>query len=212
MFHACLRLSSSSALLITALLASCGPLWAQTAGLVAAYSFSEGTGGTLNDLSGSGNHGVISGAAWTVAGRYGSALAFDGVNDMVTINDSASLDLTTGMTIMAWVRPNTSNSSWRTVLLKEIPGELAYGIYSSSNNSRPGVRVRSGNTTYLARSDTPLPANTWTHLAATYDGATLRMYVNGVQIGPGRSPLRSTPARIHFALEGIPSGASGSMA
>ena len=92
----------------------------QPGGLVAAYSFDGGTGSTLADSSGKGNAGVISGPSWTSAGKNGGALTFDGVNDLVTIADTASLDLTTGMTLEAWVRP-IATTSWRTVVTKEQP-------------------------------------------------------------------------------------------
>jgi hypothetical protein len=49
--------------------------------LVGAYSFNEGSGTKVTDLSGSNNHGTISGATWTSSGRYGKALFFDGRND-----------------------------------------------------------------------------------------------------------------------------------
>ena len=47
------------------------PAAAQTAGLVAAYSFGEGAGLTVADASGVGNTGTIQNATWTAAGRYG---------------------------------------------------------------------------------------------------------------------------------------------
>ena len=47
-------------------------------------------------------------------------MTFDGVNDLVTIADAASLDLTTGMTIEAWVW-SSLGTNWRTVLIKERP-------------------------------------------------------------------------------------------
>ena len=78
---------------------------AASPGLVAAYSFDAGTGSVLADASGNDRNGSISGASWTTAGRNGGALTFDGINDKVTIADHASLDLTTGMTLEAWVRP-----------------------------------------------------------------------------------------------------------
>ncbi|MGH8582248.1 MAG: LamG-like jellyroll fold domain-containing protein, partial [Gammaproteobacteria bacterium] len=49
--------------------------------------------------------------------QYGSALSFDGVNDWVTVNDAAALDLTNGMTLSAWVYPTALNS-WRRVAAK----------------------------------------------------------------------------------------------
>jgi PKD repeat protein len=81
------------------------PPLAPSLSLVAAYSFDEGTGTKVNDTSGNGNHGTISGAQWSNAGRYGKALVFDGVYDWVTANDAPSLNLTTAMTLAAWVYP-----------------------------------------------------------------------------------------------------------
>ena len=104
------------------------------AGLVAAYSFNEASGSVVTDRSGKGHTGTISGAAWTTQGKYGSALTFDGINDWVTVADAADLDLTTGMTLEAWVRPS-SLGSWRTVLLKQSPGGLVYSLYASNDSS-----------------------------------------------------------------------------
>src|SRR4051812_26230173 len=80
-------------------------------GLVAAYSFDAGSGTVVSDASGNGNVGSISGATWSSSGKYGGALAFDGVNDSVAIPDSSSLDLTSGMTIEAWVKSSSLGKS-----------------------------------------------------------------------------------------------------
>ena len=85
--------------------------------LVAAYAFDEGSGTVATDASGTGNVATVNGPAW-VAGKYGNALSFDGVNDIVSVADANSLDLTSGMTLEAWVKP-ASVSNWSTVLLKE---------------------------------------------------------------------------------------------
>jgi hypothetical protein len=81
-------------------------------GPVAAYTFDEGSGSAVSDASGAGNHGTVVGATWTSRGRFGSALAFDGVDDLVSINGAPSLDLTTSLTLTAWVYPTTVNG-WR---------------------------------------------------------------------------------------------------
>ena len=150
---------------------------------VAAYSFDAGSGTSLTDNSGSGNTGTISGATWTSAGKTGGALTFDGVNDLVTIADKASLDLTTGMTLEAWVRP-TANSTWRTVVTKETSGNLTYGLFSNSDAPQPSAIVSIGSNPIqdITRGPTAVPVSAWTHLATTYDGAVLRLYVNGTQV------------------------------
>ena len=82
-------------------LAGSSSLTAAPAGLVAAYAFDESSGSTVADASGNGNNGTISGATRVAGGRHGGALSFDGVDDMVTVADAASLDLTSGMTLEA---------------------------------------------------------------------------------------------------------------
>ncbi len=152
-------------------------------GLVAAYSFAAGSGATVKDSSGLNNTGTLSGATWTLAGRFGAALSFDGVNDLVTINDAGALDLTTSMTLEAWVLPTTS-SGWRTVIMKEQPSQLTYALYTATGSSTnfPAGEIRTGAVVYDTEAPTALAVNTWSHLATTYDGATLRLYVNGVQV------------------------------
>ncbi|MBI4452708.1 hypothetical protein HY637_04720, partial [Candidatus Woesearchaeota archaeon] len=173
--------------------------FAQSSNLIAAYSFNEGSGTTLGDSSGNGLNGAVSGATWT-AGKYGNGLNFDGTNDWVTVNDAASLDLTSSMTLEAWVYPTAINSDWRTVMLKEMSGGLAYSLYATDGANRPpAVYARIGYDR-SAVGTSVLPLNAWTHLTGTYSSGALRLYVNGNLVRTtsvsGSMATSSNPLRI----------------
>ena len=144
---------------------------------VAAYSFDEGSGSTVADASGNGNNGTVSNTTWTASGKYGKALVFNGSSSLVTIPDSASLHLSSGMTLEAWVNPSTVNANWRDVIYKG--NDNYYLEATSTNGSRPDAGGTFGGDTFGTAA---LAANTWTYLAATYDKTTVRLYVNGTQV------------------------------
>jgi glucose/arabinose dehydrogenase/PKD repeat protein len=150
-------------------------------GLVAAFALNAGSGSNVADSSGSKNSGTVSGATWSSSGRFGSALSFDGVNDWVTVADAASLDLSSGMTLEAWVRPSRLGG-WRTVVFKERSGGVVYGLYGDQAGGRPLGQVDIGGERNAVGSAS-LPLNVWSHLATTFDGSMVRLYVNGTQAG-----------------------------
>ena len=89
-----------------------------------------------------GHTGTLSGAAWTTQGRFGGALSFDGVNDWVTIGDANDLDVTTGLTVEAWVYPTALGATtWREVVIKERPGGEVFNLYANGDTGRPVINV-----------------------------------------------------------------------
>ena len=152
-----------------------------TPGLVAAYRFEEAGGLKVVDASGKGNLGAIKEAART-AGRFNNGLKFDGINDVVSILDSDSLDLTTGMTLEAWVNPSDWMTGWTTLLMKEQNGGLVYSLNPNSNTNVPSIITFVNGAERYHRAGSQLVPNKWVHLAATYDGQNQRMYVDGVLV------------------------------
>ncbi len=146
---------------------------------VAAYSFDAGEGTVAEDLFGE-HDGTIEGATWFDNGRYGKALSFDGADDCVTVADSPELQLTEEFTLQAWVKPQGEVKS-DPIIFKETEGFFSYflGLGLASSGKVEAYIGEEEEDHTLVVSPQPLAAHVWAHVALTYDGAHMRLYLNG---------------------------------
>jgi RHS repeat-associated protein len=145
-------------------------------GLKAAYDLGEGSGAAAADRSGNGNVGAITGAPWTASGHHGGGLDLDGTDDHVTVPASASLNPTGGVTLESWIDPDTlqgavlrRNNSYE--LRAQSDGAVMFRVWVAGNVqtlvSPTGLITTGGGDQ---------------HVAGTYDGANMRIYVDGNQV------------------------------
>jgi len=141
---------------------------------VALWHFNEGSGNSVKDETGRFN-GTISGAVW-VDGKYGKALSFDGVNDAVIISSSSTEGVTNQITVEAWIYPTKTEG--------RIIGRYGYGglsyLLTLQYDGKAGFYIDSSSYDNSGWSNSTIPLNTWTHVAATYDGSAISIYINGV--------------------------------
>jgi hypothetical protein len=150
---------------------------------VGAWWLNEATGTTAADASGRSHTATLNGPSWG-PGRYGGAAMFDGINDSLSIADKADLSLNK-LTLMGWVKPTTLGSDWRTILLKEAGTRASYALYASSGDGKPTVEVANpaGSGMVSVKCSSTIATGAWAHVAGTYDGSALRVYLNGVECG-----------------------------
>lgn len=157
------------------------PALSATPDLVAAYGFEDGAGSTVSDESANGNHGTLATAGWISSGVYGGALSLDGSGAGVIVPDSASLHLREAMTLEAWVKPSAVSSAWRDVVYKEVDSYYLSATSTTSGFPAAGG-IFNGGGYGEAFGTAELQMGRWTHLAATYDGSRLRLYVDGDEV------------------------------
>ena len=169
--------------LIVFCLASLGSVArAQSSEPVAAYAFSEGNGMTIADVSGNGNAATLTTAAsWTTGGRFGNGLLLGGVDQGVTVAASSSLNVVSGLTVEAWIHP-ASIAGYPKLLWRDGEDGSPFNLGMAFGNGTLvfGIITTSGSFSVAGYSS--IMADVWTHVAATYDGALLRMFVNGVLV------------------------------
>jgi hypothetical protein len=154
-------------------------------GPVGYWKLDEGSGTTASDSSGQGNHGALVDAAW-VTGKLGKALDFPGNGSHVSVPNSSQLQLSSTLTIAAWVNPSQDDGTDKRIVNK----------WRSSTRSTYSLHYNPGTGVHLTITDCnnnfensdnlgSLPVDQWSHVAATFqeNTSTAIFYVNGVAAG-----------------------------
>jgi hypothetical protein len=146
--------------------------------LVGLWFCDDGDGDTVTDSSGNGNDGVISGAFDWIGGKFGGAILANG-GGSINVQNSDSIDsVTDQVTIAAWFRVDADSDTGirrqNAYLLEDqsasepVPDGFSFRIWTTDGLS-PGIY-----------GSTELEQGEWYHLAGTYDGEIMKLYVNGV--------------------------------
>ena len=166
---------------------------AQTeSGMISCWSFDEGDGNFAMDSINC-NDGIVYGASW-VPGIAGTALSFDGVDDYVFVDHDNSL-ITTEMSFELWVNPRQASS----FLLDKYYFSTGFFVREVS---KKWIFYLDGWSVY---SDSDIEIGVWTHLAGTYDGSSLKIYVNGVNEAtkyPGDQLVNDNSLPLEFGTSG----------
>jgi len=144
----------------------------------------------FRDLSASRLSGSCQGTACPAvgqAGHDGRAALFDGQDDSVLLGD---VGVFTTTTVAAWVQRTGATGERETVVsYKE---DSACGAVLSLNedgtSQYPRFAVNVGGTWQAVEATQPVPADAWVHLVGTYDGTTLRLYMNGQMAASAAAP------------------------
>lgn len=167
-------------------------------------------GGNANDVV-TNNHGILYGGSYA-AGQVGQAFKLYGGNHHVRIPNTASLRLTNALTFEAWLYP-TNTGSYRDVFSKwdavagfnqksfdtSLHADGRFYLLISPNGTDTGA--------VYAITTNSVPTNVWTHVAGTYDGSVIKVYLNGVMESQGSYTGKIFPGTNSLGIGGATGGA-----
>ncbi|MBI5202111.1 MAG: hypothetical protein HY925_11035, partial [Elusimicrobia bacterium] len=170
--------------------------------ILAEWPLDDAVGSVATDLSAFFNDGSITAPEWTV-GILGAALK-------VTSDDSAmqgpgTLPLNAGFTYEAWVRPEATTTGSRGAIMGQ--GNILNQAYIGLPKGVAGLTddrfnffmtdLGSGITTSIVSTST-FVVGRWYHIAATYNGSFMRLYIDGVLVA--ESPFTSSTGNLPFMV------------
>ncbi|MBI2617827.1 DUF2341 domain-containing protein [Candidatus Gottesmanbacteria bacterium] len=189
------------------------------------WKFDECEGTTANDSSGNGNNGtIVPGSSGTTAvgncqtsatsmwydgriGKRNSSLDFDGTDDYVMIGTVSMYELTTA-SFTAWIYREGTCSFDDCVIVGNGPGgNTGYTLDIASESGPPYVLRMDIRDLQKVYGKTTLATNTWYHVAGSFDGSYIRLWVNGkleTIAAQTQTPTYANPTKIGLGNSDIP--------
>jgi hypothetical protein len=150
----------------------------------------------LTDTLFQGNTAFRSVAVACVPGVAGQGVAIAAKEDIVYVPDQPSFTFEDGVSVAGWFKPSSVGTA-RTLFRKRDKGTSSLALVLNANGKYQFV-VNLGDRAVSVTSPQPAKVGVFQHVAGTYDGATLRLYVDGFEvkglgavgeIAPGPGPL-----------------------
>jgi len=151
------------------------------ADLVAWWAMDEGSGAVVGDGSGHGNDGTLPNGASRPVGKAGTALGLNGVSQYASVPPNSTLDFTNAITLAAWVRPAALTA--QNVIAKAVVAGTDGFELDLSGEGHPFVRFNQLLQTPRldAAASYPADGSTWMHVAATFDGVYIKIFIDGLE-------------------------------
>lgn len=143
--------------------------------------------GNADDSSDFVNNGTIVGSVLPIQNRNGtpnSAMFFNESDGFIDVGNVSALQLTSKISISVWVNANGNQNGWDTIVNKweddttTNADGIGFGYYLGLNPD--GLTLRWNVTSQSIQINNPFPINEWTHIVVTFDGDSLKLYLNGI--------------------------------
>lgn len=156
--------------------------------LVGYWRLDENTGTTAADSSGFGNMGTLSGGASWAAGTFESGVVFDGGTGRIVVPSGLWFEAPS-VTVGAWVEHFGTQGQYKYIVAKGATGcnAASYGLYTGAAEGLQFYVSTEAGMEFTRSPDagTAIWDGEWHYVAGTFDGARVRLYVDGVQVGSG---------------------------
>lgn len=138
-------------------------------------------------------------------GKASNALNFDGVNDYVSVNSDTKLNLTSTISLSAWIYRNATGKYDCIIGKDNYSQNNGYSLWIYNDDK---LTFRFGSRIY--QSSTTIPNNVWTHVAGAFDGTNAKLYINGTLASNAAASVPSSNTGALYL--GTPQDAVGNIA
>jgi hypothetical protein len=172
--------------------------------LIGWWTFDEGAGDQVADLSGKNHRGKLVGSTQWADGKIGGGLQLAGGKSGVEVADAEDLRIAGDLTMAIWVKRTTESGDWVCILGRGTMNERNYGLWLEAGTRRWMYQQYGGAGPINVWGTKLIEQDQWIHLAVTIEGSLVRVYYNGQLDGqdhrPGPPQTRPAPLGIGLAI------------